>query len=371
MLELLTCPPRGRGPNSLLFVNGGALIAQPFDTSKLAATGEKTVVAAQVRYRRWREAGFSASDNGILLYQSGSTEDRRFTWFDRHGKSLKTIGPPNGFAAFNLSPDERYLALWSGNDPATSSTTAWLMDLSREGALSRFSELGEMPEFLPVWSPDSRELLFSRGDERHMRLLRRPLNGGPVQTVLDSEGPKFPSDWSSDGRFLAFSSQWPDYQHMHIWAMQVNGSAAPQAFSRHAYEELAAYFSPADSRNGPRWMAYTSAETGRNEVYVQDFPAGGRRWTASVNGGWLPHWRRDGGELFYLTLDGTLMAVPVHSGANLELGAPHALFTTGLRPTPIQTLMNQYAVSQDGQRFLLNVSIADDSARTITVIAGW
>ena len=138
-------------------------------------------------------------------------EDRRFTRYDRQGKPSETIGPRNSFAAFNLSPDGRYLALWSDNDPATPSTTIWLMDLLRDGALSRFSELG-IPgaEFLPVWSQDARELIFSRGDERHMRLLRRPLNGGTVQTVLDSDGPKFPSDWSPDGRFLLFSSQWPD-----------------------------------------------------------------------------------------------------------------------------------------------------------------
>jgi Tol biopolymer transport system component len=98
------------------------------------------------------------------------------------------------------------------------------MDLLREGALSRVSELGiPGPEFLPVWSPDANELLFSRGDERHMRLLRRPLNGGTVQTVLDSAGPKFPSDWSSDGRFLLFSTQWPDYHDMHVWEIELEG----------------------------------------------------------------------------------------------------------------------------------------------------
>jgi hypothetical protein len=198
----------GPRPASLLFVSGGALIAQPFDLGNLLLTGEKVVVAPEVRYRRWREPGFSVSGNGILLYQAGTAENRRFTWFDRRGTPLHAVGRRNSFAGFSLSTDEQHLALWTDNDPATSSATIWLMDLSRDGAISRFSELGmNGPEFLPVWSPDGSELLFSRGDERRMRLLRQALNGGAVQTVLDSDGPKFPSDWSSDGRFVAFSSQ--------------------------------------------------------------------------------------------------------------------------------------------------------------------
>src|SRR5262249_54972473 len=150
----------------LLFVSGGALIAQPFDLGNLGLTGEKAVVVPEVQYHRWREAGFSVSGNGVLIYQAGTVENRRFTWFNRQGRILNAVGPRNDFEGFNLSPDEQHLALWTNNDPATSSTTIWLMDLSRNGAISRFSELAKNgPEFLPVWSPDARELLFSRGDE--------------------------------------------------------------------------------------------------------------------------------------------------------------------------------------------------------------
>lgn len=365
-------PPSGSRPASLVFVSGGAIMGQPFEIAKLTFAGERTVVAPEVRYRRWREPGFSASSTGILLYRPGSAEDRRFTWFDRQGKALQTIGPRNSFAAFNLSPDGRYLSLWSDNDPATSSPTIWLMDLSRDGTLSRFSGLGiPGPEFLPVWSPDARELLFSRGDERHMRLLRRPLNGGTVKAVLESDGPKFPSDWSSDGRFLLFSTQWPDYHDMHIWAAQLGGTSAPRALAQHPYPELTAFFSPPDGARGPRWIAYTSAETGRNEVYVQAFPDGRRRWTASTNGGWLPHWSHDGRELFYVALDGTLMSVAVHRGDGLEFGVPRALFATDLRPTPNQTLMNQYAISRDGQRFLLNTPLHETASASLTAVSGW
>ncbi len=365
-------PPSMSRPASLLFVSDGELMHQPFDLNNLVLTGQRTIIAPEIRYRRWREPGFSLSDRGILLYQAGNSADRRFTWFDRQGTVLTTIGPPNAFSAFSLSPDEQHLTAWADNDPATTATTVWLMDLSRDGVLSRFSELGQAEaEFLPVWSPDSRELLFSRGDERRMRLLRRALNGGTTQTILDSDGPKFPTDWSSDARFVAFNTQWPDYRDMHIWTMQLNTSSAPQALAQHPYAELGASFSPAGSGEGPRWMAYTSAETGRDEVYVRDFSSAGRKWTASTTGGWMPHWSRDGHELFYLDLEGNLISVSVHAGHAPGLGAPRTLFASDLRPTPIQTLMNQYAVSRDGQRFLLNARTIEMSPATITAVSGW
>jgi Tol biopolymer transport system component len=362
-------------PASLLFVSGGALIDQPFDLDSLVLTGEKTVVSPEVRYRRWRQAGFSVSDNGILLYQAGTAEDRRFTWFDRQGRILNAVGPRNDFAGFNLSPDEQHLALWTDNDPVTSSTTIWLMDLSRDrdGAISRFSDLAtNRPEFLPVWSPDGRELIFSRGDERRMSLLRQDLTGGAVRTVLDSDGPKFPSDWSSDGRFVAFTTQWPDYHNGHVWTMQLDHVSSAHAFAEHPYADVAGHFSPAENGNGPRWIAYTSAETGRYEVYVRDFPSGAHRLgPVSTNGGWGPQWSRDGRELNYIALDGILMSVAVRSGATLQLGAPEPLFPTGVRPTPMQTVTRQFGVSRDGKRILLNAPVPEGGAATITAVLGW
>ena len=207
-----------------------------------------------------------------------------------------------------LHPDDCYIALCSDNDPATPLTTVWVMDLSREAAVSRFSDLGAgEAAFIPVWSPDGRELLFSVGDERRMRLVRKSLDGGPVRPVLDSDGPKFPSDWSSGGggRLVAFSSQWPDYREVHIWMTPLDAAGPPRAFAQHPYSEVGGCFFPTGGGNRPRWIAYTSAETGRYEVYVHDLAASGRRLTVSPNGGRLPQWRHDGRELFYVALDGT------------------------------------------------------------------
>ena len=361
---------------SLLFVSEGALMAQAFDLERLELSGERTVVVPDVRYRRWHQASFSVSGNGVLLYQGGSAENQQFAWFDRQGKLLTAIGPRNDYISFNLSPDERHIAFYRDDDPATVFPTIWVMDLSREGAVSRFTdtEVAE-PEFTPIWSPDGSEILFSRGDDRGMRLLRQALNGGTAKCVLDTQGPKFPTDWSSDGRLVTYCSQVPDYRYLHTWVASIRASGQqekPRPFLQHSYSEACACFSPGDGEESPRWIGYTSDETGRDEVYVRDFPEGSHKWQVSNRGGLMPHWRRDARELFYLTPDGTLMGVAVNRGATFEIGAPQALFRTDQRLMPqYKTWMNQYSVARDGQRFLFNHPLSEAVPSAITVVIPW
>ena len=364
---------RGHGA-SLLFVHEGTLMAQSFDSKSLQLSGERMVVAPQVRHRRWQQASFSVSSDGVLLYQGA--EHQQFSWFDRQGRLLATVGPHNDCLSFALSPDERYVALHRHDDPDTVLPTIWVMDLLRDGAVFRFTDLGATEaELTPVWSPDSREILFSRGDDRRMRLMRQALDGGTGQCVLDTEGPKFPNDWSSEGKFIAYSSQLPDYQSMHTWIVSLHATGQkpkPRAFLQHSCEELSAFFSPGQGKEAPRWIAYTSNETGRHEVYVKDFPAGGRKWQVSNQGGFIPHWRRDARELFYLSPEGILMAAAVDLGATFEFGTPQALFKTGLQFTPgYKTWMNQYAMTRDGQRFLLNRHVPEGRPGAITAVIPW
>src|SRR5262249_53764758 len=180
---------------------------------------------------------------------------------------------------------------------ATFLPTIWVMALLRQSAVFRFTDADvAQAEFTPVWAPSCSEILFSRGDDRRMRLFRQALSGGPAKCVADTEGPKFPTDWSSDGRFIAYDSQVPVYRYLHVWILALTGpeeQSSPSPFLRHSYEEFGAQFSPADREKGPRWLAYTSRETGRLEVCVRDFPDGRHKWQVSSQGGAQPHWRRD------------------------------------------------------------------------------
>lgn len=362
-------------PDSLLFVDHGALMAQPFDLRNLQMGTERTVVAPQVHYQRWQKASFSVSTNGVLLYQADSAQNQQFTWFDRRGRLLEAVGPHNNYAFFSLSPDGKRVAIQRYDDPDTVLPTIWMMDLSRQGAISRFTDTAvAQAEFGVVWSPDGSEIAFSRGDDRAMRLLRAPLTGGNPGLVLDTEGPKFPTDWSSDGSFVAYNSQWPDYQYQHAWISRLSSSSQreqPRPLFQHSYEEGSVSFSPAIAGQAPRWVAYTSDETGRGEVYVREFPPGTRKWQVSTQGGLLPHWRRDGRELFYLAPEGTLMAVLVNPSGKFEFGIPQALFATSFRPTLLNIWQNQYAVSADGQRFLLDRRLAETPPSAITAVIPW
>jgi Tol biopolymer transport system component len=356
----------------LLFVSHGALMSQRFNWKDLELSGERSVVVAEVRYRRWLQGGFSVSSNGLLLYQSGSAENQQFSWFDRQGKLLAEVGPRNNYGTFSLSPDERYVAVGRFEDPDTPYAKIWMMDLSREGAVLRLGDAGvEAAEMTPVWSPDSREIVFGCGDDRGMRLLRQALNGGASKCLLDTPGPKFPTDWSTDGRYIAYGSQWPDYRNLHTWILPLKGSdpEKPCPFLQHSCEELSAYFSPTEAKDAvPRWIAYTSNETGRHEVYVRDFPGGTFKWQVSTQGGFLPHWRHDGQELFYLAPDGTLMTVEVKPRATFEFDAPQPLFATGHHLMFYSFWMNQYAVGRGGQRFLINRPVSQAASSAITAV---
>jgi len=231
--------------------------------------------------------------------------------------------------------------------------------------------------FTPVWSPDASEVLFSTGTERAMSLRRQAVNARVSVDVLESEGPKFLSDWSSDGRFVAYFTPWPDWKKLNLFFADVarpSGKENPRPAWPSDYSEASGSFSSSRvAAAAPRWIAYTSDETGRDEVYVRNFPAGDRKWLVSTAGGWLPHWRPDGKKLFYLTLDGTLTAVDVKEGRMFESGSPQPLFHTGIPPWegPPEVPTSDYAVSKDGQRFLINGTVEAGTASPITVVIQW
>jgi eukaryotic-like serine/threonine-protein kinase len=364
---------RGR-PGSLLFVYGGALMAQPINLHSLELSGERAVVVPEIRYRPWQRALFSVSGNGVLVYQEGTAENQQLTWLDRRGNLHATLGPRNDYIGFRLSPDGKQLAVGRNDDPATPFPVIWMMDISHADAMSRFTDSGTAEAyFCPVWSPDGSRVLFSQGDDRRMRLVRSPVNSRSSEVVLDTEGPKFPADWSSDGRYVAYSSQWPDYLTLHTWVVPLSATgqqSKPLPFLQHPYEEFAARFSPAGKGETPRWIAYTSGETGRLEVYVRDFPAGTRKWQISTDGGLLPQWRGDGRELFFLTSDGLLMAVDVRPALDFTFSEPKALFQTDIRPNVpgLDYVNNQYSVTPDGQRFLFNRRIPDTASDVIVLL---
>jgi len=185
------------------------------------------------------------------------------------------------------------------------------------------------------------------------------IGSGKETLLVPLDGHEMPTSWSADGRFLVYQTDAPTAD---LWVLPMAGDRKPIPFVVNTrFGEQFGQFSP----NG-RWIAYSSNETGRTEVYVAPFQhAGGTTRISSAGGGW-PKWRRDGQEIFYVAGD-TLMAVPVRENASkLDFGVPQPLFQTPFDRSPLP-----FAVTADGQRFLVNRSAPSATQAAIMLVVNW
>ena len=359
-------PAHAGGVGTVIFAYHGALMSQPFDATRPKTAGTPTQLAAQVRHQGER-ADFSVSTSGVLAFQDGNDDDRQLTWFDRNGTELRVVGPRNHYSSIVLSPDQKRLAIHA-DDSATGRPGIWLLDLDR-GSLMRASPQ-DASGMLPTWSPDGKAIAFSMEAESGMSLVREPVDSTTPSPLLQGKGVKIANDWSADGKLIAYTASWPKSDWLGVWVAPAGGDVVDggHSFSSTGHNECCAAFSPQVAGGVPRWIAYSSDETGKSEVYVRDFPAGGHRWQVSTGAGWSPHWSRDGRELFYLALDGKLMVVDLAAGPG-GARAPRPLFATRIPFFSYPALPgNSYAVSPDGRRFLVNFRPEKAVPDSITIL---
>jgi Tol biopolymer transport system component len=345
----------------LLFVRQGTLVAQPFDADTFELTGDPfPVMGGMTINGPLAVSPLSASNAGPIAYRTGSAGGlRQFAWFDRSGREIGKLGDPaSNLLSPELSPDGRHVALhrvMNGN------ADIWLLETGR-GVLSRFTTAASA-EYFPIWSPDGARLVFGSGGN----VLRKAIAGGDTEQLLQADAS--PNDWSLDGRFLLYSIGDPNSEGRAMWVLPLVRNPKPFPVVQTKFNAEDGQFSP-----DGEWIAYTSDESGRPEVYIQPFPGPGARSQMSTNGGGMARWRRDGKEIFYIALDGRLIAVPIRSPSNgqaaLDAGAPIPLFTTRIGGPVQANSRQQYMVSADGQRFLMN-TVAEENAAPITVILNW
>lgn len=370
-------PSPDTGMGRVLFIREGSLLAQPFDEKSLEPRGEPIPVAERVG-TLLLSANFSVSRSGILAYRPGKTALwlSRLSWFDRQGKPLGEIGAPGAYSYTDLalSPDGTGLAA-ARLDPKVAGAQAgiWLLDLLR-GVSTRLT-FDLAPDAAPVWSPDNSRVAFAAFRAGGIGIYQRAANGAAKEQALvsPSADPSLPNDWSRDGRFLLYTQQYPR-THADLWVLPLASDGTPSGratpFANTEFSEEQGRFSP-----DTRWIAYASDESGRFEIYIQPFPAppnGGGKVQISRDGGKQPRWRRDGKELFYLSLDGKLMAVDVTEALALKAGLPKPMFQVHVAQISHSEDTSQvfaWDVTPDGKRFLIDT--ATTSSEPVTVVLNW
>jgi dipeptidyl aminopeptidase/acylaminoacyl peptidase len=353
----------------LFFMRDNTLMAQPFDASKMELTGEPVPMAEHVATTQ-AIGVFSASPSGTLAYRTGAGAGTfQLTWFDRQGKLLSTFGQPGPDQAIVLSPDGTRGVVRDA--PFTSAGDLWTLDFAR-GLPTRFT-FRQSPGSNAVWSPDGSQIAFAAGTTLDT-LYERATSGTSDDKELLKEPGKvhFPSNWSQDGRFLLYTIYNTPRTGQDLWVLPLQGDRKPVPLLSTDSSEREASFSP-----DMRWVAYTSTESGRAEIYVRPFlatgPAGAPslgegKWQVSKDGGDGAKWRADGKELiFQAPPNGTTkMAVEVKAnGAALEVGIPKKLFQASVD--------FGWDVTSDGKRFLLSVPPQGQQAAQvpITVVLNW
>jgi eukaryotic-like serine/threonine-protein kinase len=348
-------------PGYLLYINQGALVAQPFDTQKFTLSGDVTTLAENVaEVGDNHETDFSVSEAGILAYQTGSRK-KQLTWVDRFGKKLATVGEPDAFADIALSPDGKQVVT-SMLDADGRTGDIWLIDLARP-AKSRLT-FDPQSDATAVWAPDGNRLAFAstRGGNGHSNLYLTTVNAsGDDQRLLVSDFDDSPTSWSSDGQYILIM-RWAN-THAGIWVLRPNvDTEAKPLLQSPAFDQSTATFSP----NG-RFIAYTTNESGSYEVYVQSFPVSAKKWPISSDGGALPLWRADGRELFFLKQGGKVMSVDVKTDGAFESSTPKELFQTEIKFSGGLP----YAVAPDGSRFLIVAPAETNKSNPLTIVLNW
>jgi Tol biopolymer transport system component len=354
-------PDRGTSFGQLLSVRDGTLMARPFDPELGRTTGEPVNLAEGVAFGQQSRLGaVSASSDGTLVYGGAGVRHFQFTWYDRDGKQVGELGQPDEYVGLRISPDGRRVASSRSGD-------VWQMEFTR-GIPTRVTFGGGND---PLWSPDSQRIAYW-GGLPPPNLFSRSSNGtGDEMRLTESHESLRTQDWSSDGRWLLYvvnSNDLSSKTRFDLWVLPMTGDSEPMPFLSTPFHEGRGQFSP-----DGKWVAYTSDESGANDVYVQSFPASGAKWRVSSKGGDWVRWRSDGREMFYIAADRKLMSVAVRAAADsLELGTPKALFAIPFALfTSGDIAPYTYDVMPDGQRFLAIVPVGDAASPTMTVILNW
>jgi serine/threonine protein kinase len=358
----------------ILFVRNGALMMQRFDAARLALQGDPVRVAEHVATVRHYSV-FSAIP-GALVYRTGISANDQLNWFDREGKVMGAVPPPNLNPRLSRDGTRIFVSNSEGNvggdywirDVATGASTR-LTFQSSPGLAHTSSPSAAVCGGCPgVWSPDGASVFYPGGKDQDAIFEKAADGSGPERELLTEPGSYHGTDdISPDRRFLIYLKRRADAKS-ELWALTLDGSRRRTRLFDATSATLHGRLSP-----DGRWLTYATDESGRDELYVRPFigsgpnaPAPGPgRWQITKNGtASAARWRADGRELYYLDGNDVVQAVEVDgSGPAFQVGASHPLLTA-----PCSC---GFDVAPDGKRFLLRASPGAGGRAPITVVLNW
>jgi len=349
----------------LIYVTSdGTLMAAPFDIRRLELSGDPIALTPGIGVRAFGSVDLDVSQDGTLMYVAGdqTTDPSEIVWVNMNG-GTEVVDPGwvGDFRTLALSPDGRQLAISMASEQS-GEQQLWVKQLPR-GPLTKITFEGTIND-RPSWSPDGRFVTFrSLQATTSANLLRKRADGGSqAELVLDHERPLIEGTWSSDGVWLAYIRA--SDRARAIEAIQPGKDTVPVLLSL-GNETVASGVRIAPNR---KWFAYSSARSGRMEVYVHPFPnAGDAQYQVSTDGGLYPVWSHDGSRLFYLGLGGQMMGVQVTTGETFTMGERRALFPlTEYRLGPYA-----YDVSLDDSKFLMIRTRGGGEDPELIVVQNW
>jgi serine/threonine-protein kinase len=350
----------------LLVVSGdGKLLAMPFDPKKREVTGPSVAVMDGLLRTGPFEVNLAVSANGTLAYSSGGSAAATTAWWvgrDGAAAPVDTTWRPDGnIGTVALSPDGRSLAVMLVRGI---SADAWVKQLPA-GPFSRVT-FGDTIHLRPAWTGDGRSLVYINdlGAGAGQPVMTRADGTGAPHALLRSQFQFAQVVPTPDGKWLLLRRSFAEPGGGDLYGLKTGDTTLVPLLTSGARE-----MSPSVSPDG-RWLAYVSNESGKDEVYVRPFPdVASAKWQASVSGGTVPVWARNGRELFYLNGKGEMTSLPIAPGPGFSVGQPKVLFSAS--PFVIGGNAGVYDVSPDGQRFVMVRPATGAGESELVVVQNW
>jgi Tol biopolymer transport system component len=370
--QAVYAPSANSGNGHLVSVRDRSLVAQLFNTRTLRLEGEPHPFMSRDSISVASSPGFlnlTGSSTGTLLDGGAQRTRNELVWRKRDGSLLEVVGEESDYITPSISRDASRIAV-TKTDSISGDYDIWIDDL-KQNVFSRFTFQTGL-DFYPIWTPDGGSIIYSSDSAGRPNLFRKAFGGSgqSEQLIENTQVNQYAYDISADGKLLLFI-QVSETDGGDIWILPLDKSGPAFAYLKTTAAELHAQFSPSSQHE--KWIAYTSDESGLEQVYVRRFtggPAAEAKWQISSNGGRYPRWRGDGSDIVYLAPDGRLMSTPIRFTANsIEAGAPRALFEAGLPSSPFTRY--PYDLSPDGQRFLLLNAARGRSPGHLSLLLNW